>query len=158
MRTWRAFTLIELLVVIAIIGLLSSVVLSSLSTARSRAQSAKLLGDFHSIQNQVVTAEVSGQFLLQITGSGCTDCGFSGGSPMNSQTSALAANTTAWQRIGFSQAPKDPWGSPYTLDENEHEFDSNDCRFDIVVSAGPDGILSTGDESTYAPPHVKCMP
>lgn len=46
----KGFTLIELLVVIAIIGLLSSIVLASLSGARSKARDTKRLGDLRSIE------------------------------------------------------------------------------------------------------------
>ncbi|HVU75495.1 MAG TPA: prepilin-type N-terminal cleavage/methylation domain-containing protein [Candidatus Paceibacterota bacterium] len=49
-KTTKGFTLIELLVVIAIIGILSSVVLASLNSARQKGRDAKRISDVKQIQ------------------------------------------------------------------------------------------------------------
>lgn len=48
----KGFTLIELLVVIAIIGILSSIVLASLNSARARGQEANIKSNLKNIQTQ----------------------------------------------------------------------------------------------------------
>ena len=60
LRESKGFTLIELLVVIAIIGILSSVVLASLNTARQKGRDARRLQDLKSIVTAVALADSGG--------------------------------------------------------------------------------------------------
>lgn len=53
LRESKGFTLIELLVVIAIIGILSTVVLASLNSARQKGRDARRLEDLKSIANAI---------------------------------------------------------------------------------------------------------
>src|SRR3954466_2692179 len=68
----KGFTLIELLVVIAIIGILSSIVLASLNTARNKGVDAAVKGNVNSIRSQAaIYQDGSSNFG---TGAGATVC------------------------------------------------------------------------------------
>jgi prepilin-type N-terminal cleavage/methylation domain-containing protein len=92
----RGFTLIELLVVIAIIGILSSVVLASLNTARAKGADAAIKSNLNNIRAQAeLRYDTDGQTYLNV----CTDANVVKGV----QAAAAAAGIT-WTAVASNLA------------------------------------------------------
>lgn len=115
------FTLIELLVVIAIIGLLASVVLASLNSARTKGRDARRLADLKEIATQI---EVSTPSSPGTVFTGCT---------------AARARVSTCTSPSLT-AYKDPSGSSSACDG------TNTSSCDYAISKGP---ANTGSP-TYA--------
>ncbi len=87
----KGFTLIELLVVIAIIGILSSVVLASLTTARTKGKDAAVQSQLSSIRAQAELFYASNGNSYNSTGSAVSTCS---GNMFATTSGALALNST----------------------------------------------------------------
>lgn len=159
MKKNQGFTLIELLVVISIIALLSSIVLAAVNTAREKAQIARAKLELYQFTKAVNVAQgEAGKTLLTITGSNCSDCG--GCRTGASLKGTVGACYTAWVNVvttvqantngivtGLTNMLRDPWGSPYALDENQGEGGVSGCSStDSLRSVGPNGIWGDGDD------------
>ena len=74
-RVHQGFTLIELLVVIAIIGILASVVLESLNSARDKGTNAAIRANFNSTRSQasIYSDEAGGVYEVNVTNSVCVN-------------------------------------------------------------------------------------
>lgn len=103
----RGFTLIELLVVIAIIGLLASIVLASLNSARKKARDARRQADLKQLQNALELFANDSGGVYPVGGTPAT-CFGSDGCLVVDTTAGLAAATGGLGSAYMTTLPTDP--------------------------------------------------
>lgn len=137
------FTLVELLLTISIIGFLATMSLITFDNTRLKARDARMNADLTQIILAIDLARNTKNTVLggNGAGQGVTGRYWSEGhcipGPWNGSFSdplCLTYMNDAFRAIGFPQAPIDPWGHPYLIDENELE--NGNCNCDIIHSYG----------------------
>ena len=142
----KGFTLVELLVVIAIIGILSSVVMASISTARDKARIANAQATLDQVRRAVAILEGdTGQWpghktIVDIEG------GASGNEiwDLNAPAAGLVqtdGNFPNWNGPYLPVVPTDKWGNNYFFDTDYDIDPTAGTRWAVVIgSFGPNGV------------------
>lgn len=150
MSNKRGFTLIELLLVISIIGLLSSIVLSSLDAARTKSRVSVAQQQINALHTAIeMRRSDTGEYFF-----GYSDpCDPSGGA-------TLEANIDATELAGYmDHPPLDPWGNMYQFDGDYQCLDGTVGCPDgvddpgvprvVIMSCGPNGSLGISNAAGF---------
>lgn len=159
LKNQRGFTLLELLIVITVIAILAAIAATAPSSHTDRAKTGKARAQLKSFIEMANNARViRTDDLGSITGSywSAGPCVGVGGDLRNipsSHACYIRWNLSLNNVISASESAggdlsRDPWGSPFVMDENEGEpSQPSPCTArDNIRSVGPNGIYNDSDD------------